>query len=129
MAENTVTQTLYDNEWNQAYEQKQSWLRGTVQTKGEVNGDTFVFILEGDADEASSRGPGGQIPDADDNQTSTSCSLAEYHHLVRKNHFQIYSSSVDQRLSMQRRGVISTNKKTDSILLNQLDQTTYDTNG
>lgn len=128
MADTTVTQTLYDTEFNSAYEQKQSWLRGMVQTKGDVNGDTFVFVLEGDADEAVTRGANNNIPYADDNQSSTSCTLAEYHHLARKNNFNIYSSSVDQRGSMQRRGVISTNKKTDSILLTQLDATTYDTN-
>jgi capsid protein len=128
MADNTEMATIYSNEWAEAYEQKQSWLRGMVQTKGDVSGDTFKFILEGDADEAVSRGANNNIPYADDNQSSTDCSLAEYHHLARKNNFNIYSSSVDQRLSMQRRGVISTNKKTDSILLTQLDTTSFDTN-
>jgi hypothetical protein len=128
MSDNTVTQTLYDTEWNAAYEQKQSWLRGMVQTKGDVNGDTFVFILEGDADEAVERTANNNIPYADDDQDSTSCTLKEYHHLARKNRFKIFSSSVDQRGSMQRRGVISTNKKTDAILLTQLDTTTYATN-
>jgi hypothetical protein len=128
MTDNTVTQTLYDNEWVEAYEQKQSYLRGCVQTKGDVNGDTFVFVLEGDADIAVTRGANNNIPYADDDQSSTSCTLAEYHHLARKNNFNIYSSSVDQRLSMQRRGVISTNKVTDSIILTQFDNTTYDTN-
>jgi hypothetical protein len=125
----TVFQTLYNTEWSQAYEQKMSWLRGTVQTKGDVAGNTFVFILEGDADEAVSRGANNNIPYAGDNQDSASCTLAEYHHLARKNNFNIYSSSVDQKLSMQRRGVISTNKKTDALLLAQLDTTSYDTNG
>jgi hypothetical protein len=128
MADNTVTQTLYNTEWTEAYEQKQSWLRGTVQTKGDVNGESFVFILEGDADEAVTRGANNNIPYADDDQTSTSVTLAEYHHLARKTNFNIYSSSVDQRLSMQRRGVISTNKKTDVLILAQFDATTYDTN-
>lgn len=128
MTDVTVTQTLYSNEWNQAYEQKQSWLRGMVQTKGDVQGDTFVFVLEGDADEAQERAANGNLTYADDNQSSTNATLKEYHHLARKNNFNIYSSPVDQRLSMQRRGVISTNKKTDSLLLAKLDTTTYDTN-
>lgn len=128
MADNTVFQTLYNTEWTQAYEQKQSWVRGTVQTKGDINGNQFVFVLEGDADEAVERGANTDIPYADDTQSSTTCTLNEYHHLARKNSFNIYSSSVDQRLSMQRRGVISTNKKTDSLLLTAMDNTTYDTN-
>ncbi len=124
----TVFQTLYNDEWTEAYEQKQSWLRGTVQTKGDINGNQFVFVLEGDADEAVTRSANTNIPYADDTQSSVTCTLNEYHHLARKNSFNIYSSSVDQRLSMQRRGVISTNKKTDSLILTALNDTTYDTN-
>jgi hypothetical protein len=121
-------QTLYAKEFTPALEQKQSWLRGTVQTEGEVKGDTFIFILEGQADEAVERGANGNIPYASDGQTSTSATLKDYHHLARKNEFNIFSSSVPQRTSMQRRGVVSINKKTDSLILTQLDTTTYDTN-
>ena len=128
MADNTVLQTLYSAEFVSAYEQKQSYLRGTVQTEGEVKGNTFIFILEGTADEAVERGANGNIPYAGDNQTSASCELKEYHHLARKNNFNIVSSSVPQRLSMQRRGVISINKKNDALILTQLDTTTYATN-
>lgn len=120
----TVFQTLYNSEWTEAYEQKQSYLRGTVQTKGDVNGNTFVFVLEGDADEAVTRGHNGNIPYAADDQSSTPCILAEYHHLARKNNFNIYSASVDNRLSMQRRGVISMNKKTDALILAAMSATT-----
>lgn len=128
MADLTVTQSLYSKEFVSAYEQKQSWLRGTVQTEGDVKGDTFIFILEGTADEAVERGANGNIPYAGDGQTSASCTLKEYHHLTRKNNFNIAASSVPQRTSMQRRGVVSINKKTDSLILTQLDTTTYDTN-
>ena len=128
MADNTVTQTLFSSEFTSAYEQKQSYLRGTVQTEGDIRGDTFVFVIEGVADEAVERGANGNIPYASDGQASTNCTLKEYHHLARKNNFQVFSSSVPQRLSMQRRGVISINKRTDSLILAQLDTTTYDTN-
>lgn len=128
MADNTVTASIYASEFVQAYEQKQSYLRGMVQTEGDVNGDTFIFIIEGTADEAVERGANGLIPYASDNQSSASCTLREYHHLVRKTQFSIVSSSVPQRTSMQRRGVISINKRTDSLILAQLDTTTYDTN-
>lgn len=128
MVDNTVMQTLYSKEFVTAYEQKQSWLRGTVQTEGDVKGDTFIFIIEGQADEAVARGANGNIPYAGDGQSSESCTLAEYHHLARKNNFNIFSSSVPQKLSMQRRGVISINKKTDNLILTQLATTTYDTN-
>lgn len=127
MADNTELQTLYNDEFTQNYEQKQSILRGTVTTKGEVKGETFVFIIEGTADIAVERGANGLIPVADDTQSNASCTLKEYHHLARKTHFNVYSSSVPQRLSMQRRGVIAINNKTDQIIIDQLETTTNNT--
>lgn len=127
MADNTVLQTKYSMEFTKAYEQKESWLRGTVTTEGEVNGDTFVFIIEGTADTAVERGANGNIPYASDDQTSTSCTLKEYHHLARKNRFRIFASSAPQRLSMASRGVISINNKTDQLIIDQLETATYQT--
>lgn len=129
MADNTVTQTKFAMEFTEAYEQKQAWVRGTVTTEGEVNGDTFVFIIESTADVAVERGANGNIPYANDDQASTSATLREYHHLARKNRFKIFSSSAPQRVSMARRGVVSINNKTDQLLLAQMDTTTYNTNG
>ena len=69
------------------------WLHGTVETEGDISGDTFVFILEGDADEAVARSANKNIAYADANQAPSTITLAEYHHLARKNNFSIYSSS------------------------------------
>jgi hypothetical protein len=127
MADNTVTPTLYATEWTAIYEQKKSLLRGTVTTKGEVKGSSFVFIIESAADIAVERGPDGLIPSADDTQASTSVTLKEYHHKAVKTNFNIYSSSVDQRGSMQRRGVVSINNKTDQLIIDELETTGYNT--
>jgi hypothetical protein len=129
MSDNTVLQTKYATEFVAAYEQKQSLLRGTVTTEGEVKGNQFIFIIEGTADTAVSRGANGLIPVADDTQSSTTLTLAEYHHLARKTNFNIHSSSVPQRLSMQRRGIISINNKTDQLIIDQLETTSYNTGG
>ncbi|MCB0252166.1 MAG: hypothetical protein KDI55_00370 [Anaerolineae bacterium] len=128
MADNTVTQTLYNNEWTAAYEQKKSWLRGIVTTQGDIRGDQFIFVIEGIADEATERGANGLIPYAADDQGSETCVLKEYHHLVRKRKFKVVSSSVPQRMSMQNRGVVSMNKKTDNLILTELSTTTNQTN-
>jgi hypothetical protein len=127
MVETTITATLYASEFTENYEQKQSMLRGTVTTKGEVKGESFIFIIEGTADTAVSRGADGLIPPADDNQSSATCTLQEYHHLARKTQFNVFSSSVDQRMSMQRRGIISINNKTDQLILTQLATSAYNT--
>jgi len=129
MADITIMQTKYNMEFTPVYEQKQSHLRGTVTTEGDVKGDKFIFIIEGVADEAVTRGANGNIPYASDDQSSQTCVLAESHHLARKNNFQIVSSSVPQRTSMQRRGVVSINRKTDNLILTQLATTTFATNG
>lgn len=125
MSDNTVLATKYATEFTANYEQKQSILRGTVTTEGEVKGNTFVFIIEGTADEAVSRGANGLIPVADDTQTNANLTLNEYHHLARKTNFNVFSSSVPQRMSMQRRGIIAINNKTDQLILDQLETTAY----
>ena len=50
-----VLALAYGKELADPVMQYADWLRGTVQTKGDVHGDTYVFILEGDADEAVTR--------------------------------------------------------------------------
>ena len=70
----------------------QSWLQGTVETRGDINGNTFVFVLEGDADEAVTRKIDGTIPLAEEKAGSTTCTLNEYYRLARINSFKLYSA-------------------------------------
>lgn len=127
MSDLSVLQTIYAREFVQIFEQKQSILRGTVTTEGDVRGNQYVFIIEGQASTAVTRGASGNIPYAADNQSNATCSLTEYHHLARKNQFNIEASSVPQRLSMQRRGVVSINQRTDQLILAQAATTTNTT--
>jgi hypothetical protein len=129
MADLTVLQTIYAAEFQTVFEQKQSFLRGTVTTDGTVNGNNYIFIIESLADTAKTRGASGNIPYAADNQSSATCSLTEYHHLARKNNFDIASSSVPQRTNMQKRGVTSLNQRTDQLILAEAAQTTYNCGG
>jgi hypothetical protein len=71
----------------------QSWLRGSVQTKGDTNGNQFVFILEHDTDEAVVRDAKTNIPYKDESHSSTTCTLAEYRYLARKNRLRLVSPS------------------------------------
>jgi hypothetical protein len=85
-------------------------LRGTVQTKGDINGKTFVFVLEGDADEAVERDADTNIPYADDARTSTSVTLSEYRRLAQKNRVRLVSpataaaAAADAALEAVKRG-------------------------
>lgn len=122
---NTEMQTLYASEVNALYDRTQSFFRGTVITKGEVKGNSYVFIIGPIADMAVERGADGDIPLLADNQTNATCTLKEYHALARKNGFNIASSSVDQRGIMQKQTIASMNKRTDDLIITQLDTTAY----
>ncbi len=120
MANNTVLQTLYAREFVDAFEQKQSWLRGLVMTEGEVKGNQFVWPLKQTAPEAQERAANGLIPVQPDNQSSVTGILKEYHYLTQKTNFNIYSSSVDQRKWMQEDSIRGVNKKCDSLIIAEL---------
>lgn len=130
MADNTNMQTLYSREFVQAYQQEQSWLRGTVMTEGSVNGNTFVFNISGVVEAAKKRGSNGLIPYGSDGQTTASVTLEEYFgQPLRKTNFNIMSSAPNQRDQMQKDGVKSINYTTDQMILTQLDATTQSWNG
>lgn len=129
MTDATILQTKYNTEFTTNYEQKQSLLRGTITTEGEVKGNQFIFIIESLADVAVERAANGLIPVADDSQSSATLVMKEYHHLARKTQFNVYSSSVPQRQSMQNRGVISINNRTDQLIIDEFEQTTNNTGG
>ena len=127
MSDLTVLATIYAREFTKVFEQKQAFVRGTVTTEGDVRGNQYIFIIEGAAAAAVTRGASGNIPYAADNQSSQTCTLAEYHHLARKNNFNIAASSVPQRNSMQTRGVVSINQRTDQLVFSQMATTSYNT--
>jgi hypothetical protein len=120
MANNTVLQTIYKNEFVDAFEQKQSWLRGLTTTEGEVKGNQFVWPLKQTTAQAVERASNGEIPVQADNQTSVTGTLKEYHYLTRKTNFNIFGSSVDQRKWMQEDSIRGTNKLCDQLILAQL---------
>lgn len=129
MADNTNMQTLYSREFVQAYQQDQSWLRGTVMTEGSVNGNNFVFNISGVVEPAKKRGSNGLIPYGSDGQTTATCTLEEYYgQPVRKTNFNIMASAPNQREQMQKDGVKSINYTTDQMILTQLDTTTQSWN-
>ena len=123
----TVTKTQYASEVVALYDRTQSFFRGTVLTKGDVNGESYVFTVGPVADMAVERGADGDIPNLGDNQTSVTCTLKEYHAKARKNGFHMAVSAVNQRTVMQNQTVASMNKRTDQLIITQLDTSAYNT--
>lgn len=123
---NTEMAKLYAKETVGIYQQEQSYLRGTVLTKGNLKGaNQFVFHVSPTISGAVTRGINGVIPEQTDDQTAVTCTMAEYHSLRVKNNFNIYSSSPDQREIMQKTSIYDVNYTTDQLILTQFATTGY----
>jgi Phage capsid protein len=122
----TAFQTQYRDEFIAGFEARQSLLRDTVTTEFEkTRGNTVVFLVaDSGGAEAQTRGVNGLIPARADNLTQNSCSLAEWHDLVRKTGFNVFASQGDQRRIMQETTMAVLNRKVDSDIVTALDTTT-----
>lgn len=124
----TAFQTQYRTEFIQGFEQRQSLLRDTTVTESVIKGNTAVFLVadSGDAD-AVTRGVNGLIPARGDNNTQNSCTLGEWHDLVKKTGFNIFASQGDQRRIMQESTMAVLNRKIDQQIITELNTGTVNT--
>lgn len=124
----TAFQTQYRQEAIAAFESNQSLLRDTVTTEVEIKGNTAVFLVAGSGGaSATTRGVNGLIPARPDSLTQNSCTLQEWHDLVRKTGFNIFASQGNQRDIMQRTTMGVINRKIDSDIFTELNTGTQDT--
>lgn len=121
----TAFQKQYRQEFIAGFEQHQSLLRDTVTTEAVISGNEAIFLVadSGDA-EAVNRGVNGMIPARNDNNTQNTCTLTEWHDLVRKTKFNIFASQGNQREIMQRTCMAVINRKIDDQIITQLDAST-----
>lgn len=128
MAASTAFQTQYRDEFVAAFEERQSWLRGTVTTESVIKGNTATFLVAGSGGAtAVTRGVSGLITPRNDSLTQTSATLAEWHDLVRKTNFNIFASQGDQKRIMQQSTMAVINRKIDADIIAALDGATIDT--
>jgi hypothetical protein len=124
----TAYQTAYRDEFIAGFEQKQSLVRSTVTTEANVNGNTAVFLVaDSGSAAATTRGVNGLIPARADNLTQNSCTLAEWHDLVRRTGFNLYASQGDGRRIMQDTTMAVLNRKVDTDIITALETGTQDT--
>lgn len=89
MAE-TAFQTQYRDEFISGFEQRQSLVRQSVTTEGEVRGNSIVFLVaDSGSASAVTRGVNGLIPARADSLTQNTATLAEWHDLVRRTGFNL----------------------------------------
>ena len=115
-------QIQYRQEFIQAFEQHQSLLRETVTTEAVIKGQQAVFLVAGSGSAAAvTRGLNGRIPARNDVNTQNTCTLNEWHDLVRKTGFNVFASQGNQRAIMQMTTMAVINRKIDELIITQLN--------
>ena len=118
----TAFQTQYRQEFITGFEQHQSLLRETVTTEAVIKGNTAVFLVaDSGSATAVTRGVNGLIPARSDSMTQNSCTLGEWHDLVRKDGFNVFASQGNQRAIMQMTSMGVLNRKIDDQIITELN--------
>jgi hypothetical protein len=118
-------QTQYRQEFVTGFEAHQTLLRPTVTTEAVIQGNTAVFLVaDSGGSTAVTRGLNGLIPARADNLTQNSCTLSEWHDLVRKTGFNIFASQGNQRAIMQMTSMGVINRKIDDQIIQELNNGT-----
>lgn len=115
-------QIQYRQEFVAVFEAHQSLLRDTVTTEAVIKGQQAVFLVAGSgAATAVTRGLNGRIPSRADSLTQNTCTLQEWHDLVRKTGFNVFASQGNQRAVMQMTTMAVINRKIDDLIITQLN--------
>lgn len=118
----TAFQTQYRQEFIMGFEQRVSLLRETVTTEGVVKGNQIIFdVVDSGSATANTRGVNGLIPARADSNTQNTCTLTEWHDLVRKTGFNVFASQGNQRAVMQQTTMGVINRKIDSQIITELN--------
>lgn len=127
MAE-SATQIQYRQEFVAGFEQRQSLTRKTVTTEHTMKGNQATFLVaDSDSANAVTRGLNGLIPARADNLNQYTATLQEWHDLVRRTQFNIFTSQGDGRRIMQDTTMGVINRKIDSDIITELNTATQDT--
>lgn len=128
MASVDAAQRQYRQEYIHGFEDRQSILRATTVQEAQVKGNEAIFLVaDSGSAEAQTRGVEGLIAARGDNNEQNTCTLAEWHDLVRKTNFNVFASQGDQRRIMANTTMAVVNRKIDDIIIGELDQATNDT--
>jgi hypothetical protein len=115
-------QIQYRQEFVAAFEQHQSLLRETVTTEAVIKGQQAIFLVAGSGSAAAvTRGLNGRIPPRADVNSQNTCTLQEWHDLVRKTSFNVFASQGNQRAVMQMTTMAVLNRKIDDLIITQLN--------
>lgn len=118
----TAFKTQYRDEYIAGFEQRSTLLRETVTTEAVISGNSAVFLVaDSGGGTAVTRGVNGLIAARADDNTQNTCTLQEWHDLVRKTGFNIFASQGNQRMIMQMTSMGVMNRKIDSQIIDVLN--------
>ena len=107
------------------FEQGVSYLRHSVLTEAEYKGNQAVFLVaDSGGATPNTRGVNGLIPARADDLNQYTCTLVEWHDLVRRTSFNLFASQGDGRRVMQQTTRKVMNRKVDSDILGELQNAT-----
>lgn len=125
---NTAFQTQFRQELILGHEERKSHLIEAVTNEAVIKGNTATFLVSGSSSNtAVTRAVNGMIPYQTEDMTQVSCTLGEWHAPFRKTGFNIFASQGDQRMSMQLASSAVINRKSDELIITQLDTATNNT--
>jgi hypothetical protein len=124
----TAFQKQFRDEMVDGFEVNQSLLRDVVTSEAVIKGNEAEFLVsDSGGATAVTRGVNGMIPAREDSNTQYTCTLVEWHDLVRKTRFNIFASQGNQRALMQKTTMSVINRKIDSDIITELSNATVNT--
>lgn len=127
MAE-TAPQKQYRQEFIAGFEYGMNMLaQSTVREFVRQGNEAIFLVADTGGAEAVTRGVNGAIPDRPDNLVQNTCTLTEWHDKPRRTRFNIFQSQGDGVRIMQQGTAKVLNRKSDALIIAQLDTATNDT--
>lgn len=106
-----------------AYQQMGSKLRNTVRSKGNIQGSSTTFQKVGKGT-ASTKARHGKVPVMNIDHTPVECSLADYYAGDWVDKLDELKTNVDERNVVARAGAYALGRKTDELIISELDTST-----
>lgn len=122
----SITQAFikqFEREVHESYQRMGSKLRNTVRTKNNVQGASTVFQKVGKG-AASTKARHGAVPVMNIDHTPVECALADFYAGDWVDKLDELKTNIDERQIIANAGAYALGRKTDELLIQQLDAST-----
>jgi hypothetical protein len=113
----------FEREVHDAYQRMGSKLRGTVRSKGGVQGASTVFQKVGKGT-ASTKARHGAVPVMNLDHTPVECALSDYYAGDWVDQLDELKTNLDERTVIANAGAYALGRKTDELIITELDKST-----